>query len=85
VNDNLQVHFKSEEGQLLLILPAETLASATSWYDLWQQLKQRLNGSDRFWQNTTVHLIAADRLLDGRQLQAIADALSEVQLLLYLH
>jgi len=23
VNDNLQVHFKSEEGQLLLILPAE--------------------------------------------------------------
>jgi len=39
VNDNLQVHFKSEEGQLLLILPAEaeTLASATSWYDLWQQ------------------------------------------------
>jgi len=30
--DNLQVHFKSEEGQLLLILPAEaeTLASATA-------------------------------------------------------
>lgn len=86
VNDHLQVHFKSEEGQLLLILPAEaeTLASATSWYDLWQQLKQRLNGSDRFWQaNTTVHLIAADRLLDVRQLQAIADALSEVQLQLH--
>jgi len=59
---------------------AETSASATSWYDLWQQLAA-LNGSDRFWQpNTTVHLIAADRLLDGRQLQEIADALSEVQL-----
>jgi septum site-determining protein MinC len=83
VNDNLQVRFKSEEGQLLLILPAEaeTPASASSWYDLWQQLKQRLNGSDRFWQpNTTVHLIAADRLLDVRQLQEIADALCEVQL-----
>jgi len=39
-----------------------------------------LNGSDRFWQpNTTVHLIAADRLLDVRQLQEIADA-CEVQL-----
>jgi len=38
-----------------------------------------LNGSDRFWQpNTTVHLIAADRLLDVRQLQEIADALHEV-------
>lgn len=82
-NGNLQVRFKSEEGRLLLILPAEAEmpASASSWSDIWLQLKQRLNGSDRFWQpNTTVHLIAADRLLDGRQLQAIADALCEVQL-----
>lgn len=83
VNGNLQVRFKSEEGRLLLILPAEaeTPSSATTWPDIWQQMKQRLNGGDRFWQpNTTVHLIAADRLLDGRQLQAIADALCEVQL-----
>jgi septum site-determining protein MinC len=83
VNGNLQVSFKSEEGHLLLILPAEAQepVCATNWSDLWQQLKQRLNGSDRFWQpNTTVHLIAADRLLDARQLQAIADALWEVQL-----
>ncbi len=83
MNGNIQVRFKTKEGRLLLILPAEAevAASATSWSDLWQQLKQRLNGGDRFWQpNTTVHLIAADRLLDGRQLQAIADALGEVQL-----
>lgn len=83
VHAKLQVRFKSEEGWLLLILPteAELPASATSWHDLWQQLKQRLNGGDRFWQpDTIVHLIAADRLLDGRQLQAIADALCEVQL-----
>ena len=82
VNGKLQVRFKSEEGRLLLILPAETeTPSAQNWPDLWQQLKQRLNGSDRFWlANTTVDLMAADRLLDGRQLQAIADALSEVQL-----
>ena len=83
VNGNLQVRFKSDEKRLLLILPAEiqTPASATNWPDIWQQLKQRLNSGDRFWQpNTTVHLIAADRLLDGRQLQAIADALYEVQL-----
>ena len=83
VNGNLQVGFKTEEGRLLLIIPpeAETPSSATSWTDMWLQLKQRLNGGDRFWQpNTTVYLMAADRLLDGRQLQAIADALSEVQL-----
>ena len=82
VNNNLQVRFKNEEGKLLLILPAETeTSSSSSWADIWQQLKQRLNAGDRFWQpNTTVHLAAADRLLDGRQLQAIAEALGEVQL-----
>jgi len=83
VNGDSQVRFKSEEGRLLLILPAEaqTLASITNWNDLWQQMKQRLNAGDRFWQpQTRVHLMASDRLLDGRQLQALADALSEVQL-----
>ncbi|MBW4486246.1 MAG: septum site-determining protein MinC [Trichocoleus desertorum ATA4-8-CV12] len=84
---DLQVRFKSEAGQLLLMLPPETEVSdppsptALTWADLWQQLKQRLSGGDRFWQpGTVVHLMARDRLLDGRQLQAIADALSEVQL-----
>ncbi|MBV9390223.1 MAG: septum site-determining protein MinC [Chroococcidiopsidaceae cyanobacterium CP_BM_ER_R8_30] len=83
VNSDIQVRFKTEEGRLLLILPteAQTFTSVTNWNDLWQQMKQRLNGGDRFWQpQTPVHLIAADRLLDGRQLQAVADALSEVQL-----
>ncbi|MBD2094616.1 septum site-determining protein MinC [Trichocoleus sp. FACHB-591] len=84
---DLQVRFKSEEGQLLLMLPPETETTdppsptALTWADLWQQLKQRLSGGDRFWQpGTVVHLMARDRLLDGRQLQAIADALLEVQL-----
>ena len=83
VKSEIQVRFKTEAGRLLLILPteAQTLASVTSWNDLWQQMKQRLNGGDRFWQpQTPVHLMAADRLLDGRQLQAVADALYEVQL-----
>ena len=79
----LQVRLNSEEGKLLLTLPpeAQTTAAGSSWSDIWLQLKQRLQGGDRFWQpNTTVELMAADRLLDGRQLKAIADALSEVQL-----
>jgi septum site-determining protein MinC len=56
-------------------------SNAVTWTDLWQQLKQRLNAGERFWQpNTAVHLIARDRLLDVRQLQAIADALADTEL-----
>ncbi len=83
VKVNLQVRFKSEGDRLLLILPteAEMPASADNWSEIWQQMKQRLNAGDRFWQpHSQVELLAADRLLDGRQLQQIADALSEVQL-----
>ena len=78
-----QVRFKSEGGKLLLLLPleSEVATPATAWADLWQQLKQRLNAGERFWQaHTTVYLVARDRLLDGRQLQAIADALTEAEL-----
>jgi len=78
-----QVRFKSEGGKLLLLLPleSEVTTPATAWADLWQQLKQRLNAGERFWQaHTAVHLVARDRLLDGRQLQAIADALTEAEL-----
>lgn len=83
VKVNLQVRFKSEADRLLLILPteAEFPSSADSWSEIWQQMKHRLNAGDRFWQpNTKVELLAVDRLLDGRQLQAIADALNQVQL-----
>jgi septum site-determining protein MinC len=77
-----QVRFKGEEGRLLLLLPSETENdSALTWMEIWQQLKQRLNSGERFWQpQTPVHLIARDRLLDGRQLQDIADALSNAEL-----
>ncbi|WP_081980812.1 septum site-determining protein MinC [Neosynechococcus sphagnicola] len=93
----LQVRFKTEAGQLLLLLPpevekppsiapqsaAEGNGLELTWLELWQQLKQQLSAGERFWQpQTMVHLVAHDRLLDGRQLQAIADALAEVQLTL---
>jgi len=63
VNDNLQVHFKSEEGQLLLILPAEAETLAL-------QLAGMICGNSSssasmvasLGKCTTVHLIAADRL-----------------------
>ena len=84
-SDSAGAFFRSEGGKLLLLLPPEGDDDQTNtsfhWTEVWQQLKQRLDAGDRFWQpETTVHLIARDRLLDGRQLQAIADALTEAQL-----
>jgi septum site-determining protein MinC len=82
----LQIRLKNEDGVVKLILPteAETPASA-SWNDLWEQLQQRLQAGKRFWQPLAiVHLIAHDRLLDARQLQGIADALTDVSLQLQL-
>lgn len=82
-----QVRLKSEGGKLLLLLPPEgelednNPASYLTWNEVAQQIRQRLQAGERLWQpETTVHLIARDRLLDGRQLQEIGDALSEVQL-----
>lgn len=82
-----QVQLKSEDGNVLLVLPLDreadddNPASALSWNEIAQQLRQRLNSGERFWQpETTVHLIARDRLLDGRQLQEISDALADNQL-----
>ena len=87
VSLDMQVRLKTEDGQLLLLLPSETntsevpTASASTWTELWQQLKVRLNAGERFWQaNAEVQLMANDRLLDIRQLQEIAEALLEVEL-----
>lgn len=79
-----QVRFKTEDGQLLLLLPPESdMPSAITWTELWLQLKSRLNAAERFWQpHTPVHLMACDRLLDSRQLQDIVEALAEAQLAL---
>lgn len=82
----LQIQLKQEDGVVKLILPteAETPASA-SWSDLWEQIQQRLQAGKRFWQPLSmVHLIAYDRLLDARQLQSMADALTDVALQLQL-
>jgi len=79
---NEQVQFRTEAGQLLLILPAETdPAAGLGWSDLLQQLQQRLSAGKRFWQSQApVHLVVANRLLDGRQLGAIAESLATAQL-----
>ncbi|BAZ13125.1 septum formation inhibitor [Calothrix sp. NIES-4071] len=80
---NIQVQFKTEAERLVIILPKESQISINeySWSEIWQQLKQRLNGGDRLRvANTNVHLVAGDRLLDGRQLQELGESLKEVEL-----
>lgn len=80
---NLQVRFKSDRGRLLLILPPdpETSRNPVDWEELRQQLRQRLNSGERFFQaNTAVHLVGRDRLLDSRQIQEIDELLHEKQL-----
>ena len=80
---NLQVRFKSERGRLLLMLPPDPDKSRNpvDWEDLRQQLSQRLAAGSRFFQpNTAVHLVARDRLLDGRQIQVLDEMLAESQL-----
>ncbi|WP_414544090.1 septum site-determining protein MinC [Nostoc sp. CCY0012] len=83
IKNHIQVQFKNEAGRLLVILPTESQlpASELAWSDMWQQLKFRLRAGDRLRvDNTPVHLLAQDRLLDSRQLQEFAEAFSEVQL-----
>ncbi|MEB3337120.1 MAG: septum site-determining protein MinC [Leptolyngbyaceae bacterium] len=82
-----QVRLKSEDGKLLILLPSDIIdpdlaaVTASTWSDLCQQLKYRLDTGERFWQpQTPVHLVAKDRLLDARQLQELAEVLAEAQL-----
>jgi septum site-determining protein MinC len=82
-----QIRLHSEDGKILLTLPPEidseqeNPACALTWAEISQQIKQRLHAGERLWQaDTTVHLMTRDRLLDGRQLQEIADSLAEVKL-----
>ncbi|MEM6753162.1 MAG: septum site-determining protein MinC [Cyanobacteria bacterium P01_C01_bin.38] len=82
-NQKIQVEIRSEEDRLVLTLPTVSEASVSeySWSEIWQQMKLRLLAQKRFLSSKiSVHLIAYDRLLDSRQLQDIADTLSELSL-----
>ena len=84
INRYSQVYLKNEGEQLLLILPAEEeMVLNMPWSEIWQELKHRLQAREQSWQaGTFVSLIAKDQLLDVRQLQTIAETLSEVNLCL---
>ncbi|MDB9508839.1 septum site-determining protein MinC [Microcystis aeruginosa CS-338/01] len=80
-----QIHLKSEGEKLVLILP-ETGAGETSqdWTDILTGLKYYLrNSGQNCPARTPVHLQASDRLMDTRQLQAIATILDSAELPLH--
>jgi septum site-determining protein MinC len=87
-----QVRFKTIDGKLTLLLPAQVILKAedgsehigTTWSDLLEHLQQRLSGVERFWQSEAlVYLLGGDRLLDARQLQELSEALQSHQLVLH--
>ncbi|MEL6458135.1 MAG: septum site-determining protein MinC [Cyanobacteria bacterium J06621_15] len=84
-NEKIQVEIRSEKERLVLTLPTVSEASVSeyTWSEIWQQMKLRLIAQKRFFSSKiSVHLVAHDRLIDSRQLQDIAETLSEMSLLL---
>ena len=84
---SFQVQIQTENDRLQIILPPdpqdgeEDLPSEVLWEEIWQQLQQRLEGGNRFWAaQQPVDLIARHRLLDSRQLQDLADRLTQYEL-----
>jgi septum site-determining protein MinC len=82
IPDYPQVHFASEDGQLQLILPTTiNFEDEGEWQQFHQDLKTALHQSELKWETgQSVHLISQDRLLDGRQLQNLAEILEEAHL-----
>ncbi|WP_084668924.1 septum site-determining protein MinC [Spirulina major] len=79
-NVSAQVRLTGQEGVVRVLLP-DMDKTPTSWLEMWERLKQRLATGERFWQGGAIaHLVAGKHLLDGRQLQAIAEALASVDL-----
>jgi septum site-determining protein MinC len=82
-NNKIQVEIKSQKDRLVLTLPSLSQAAVSeySWSEIWQQMKLRLLAQQRFLTpKIGVHLVTHDRLLDSRQLQDIAQTLSEMSL-----
>ena len=82
VNRYSQVYLKHDGEQILLVIPNQgEINSDLPWSETWQELKHLLKTKEHSWQTATkVCLVARDRLLDARQLQTIAETLSDVNL-----
>ncbi|MEL4895437.1 septum site-determining protein MinC [Crocosphaera sp. Alani8] len=77
-----QVHLKRAGKKLLLILPdTEPKEGNRDWVELLQDLKYCLNHHKGTWtEDTPVHLLVENRLLDSRQFHNINEALEAADL-----
>jgi septum site-determining protein MinC len=79
-NQNGHIFFQAVQGLLYLHLPP-TNVMTVEWPHLWEQLQQRLDSGAKIWPpNTSVCLMANDRLLDPRQLEQLEMSLAAANL-----
>jgi septum site-determining protein MinC len=79
-NRSGHIFFQAVQGLLYLHLPAANVMTV-EWSQLWEQLQQRLDSSTKIWPpNTSVCLMAKDRLLDPRQFEQLESALCDANL-----
>jgi septum site-determining protein MinC len=79
--ESCQIHWQKEGDKMLLILPENEDLLIAEWSEILQDLKFRLNAGEKTWPTgANVKLMGGDRLLDVRQLQTIAQTLSEFEL-----
>lgn len=72
------VQIETEQANLVAVLPRLSPTGADDWSEILQALKYCLNSDSRTWTaGTPIHLAARERLLDGRQLQALAGIFQE--------
>jgi septum site-determining protein MinC len=78
----VQIQLQSELDKILLILPTPSKTDLPNdWPILEQALKSYLKTKEGSWKpEMPVHLVVEDRLLDVRQLQAIAEIMEAVHL-----
>lgn len=78
-----QVRLTRHDDQVRILLPDPEVAGG-SWLEMWDGLKHRLKATEAFWQPGAIATLdAGKQLLDSRQLQEIADALTQVKLELH--
>jgi septum site-determining protein MinC len=78
VNPHTIVRIETEPANLVALLPRLSPTGADDWSEILQALKYCLNSDSRRWSSgTPIHLAAQDRLLDGRQLQALVEIFQE--------
>lgn len=78
-NSPLDIQLGLEEEQLILVLPTTTKREIEDWAAVWKHLQEHLEQHQEF-PVLNVTLLAQNQLLGGRQLQQLAELLSQHQL-----